>query len=1184
MSAPATVNLSTAELEQILRSVEPSVVLTPSRIMRRVIRMHRGVASFLRQPPHRKTYVIRSEELLSLVDREELDLADKHALPPTVLLIVRPRPEKLLAVPREQLLQDYWRLLFHAKVDAAMALRSSQGLLGSAEAVKRIHAIGQAAFDEIRSVLQKERYLLPPTDNASVYREFVAVYLELRLFLPRALAVYFPSLTDHDRIDRIIAQDIDGGAVFAAARLPGALEPGIAGEVAARLEGEAGTPAPAVAALSAEDQRERKLLHEGLIRRADKASALGNFARAATLRTRAAAQYGVESAEASRSAVRGELQRLAQRLHAIFADTRGDDWTDVLLAILEPSAIGWRTHGARVLYDLQAMCLDHEREIFKLDLVGWMLSAGKVPIRRPLPSKRLVSMYQHLSKAIHRLHAAPFPQPVRTKALAQLEPCLARLDEQVRQTLRPKLAAAIAEVGLVPANPPEEVARHKMVEELLDRVIDRGFIAMGDLRDAISRNQLKMRDVSNWRAFLRDELLHLDRLLARSLDGVYRRGEIYLRLPQRMSSLAFGTNIGRFITRFIAVPYLGAFVLLEAIQHVVHMFTGDPELPAVATELAGDALPAPTMGAATSALYSAAGEAAQAATREAFPPSNIHLNSWPSILIVGSVLLWLLHADRLRQVLFRLIRWAFRKFYGIVVELPSEVLRLGIVQKIVNNRPTRLFYRFVLKPAFFGFVVWFAMRSGGLDFGVSLRVALLFFVLVNLVLNTRAGRSMEEQGGDLILRIWRKLGWRVLVGLFQYIVDAFKWLGDAVDQLRYNIDEYLRFRTGDSRLSTVGKLIGGALWFFVSYVIVFVFTLLVEPQINPIKHFPVVTVSHKVILPLGPVFVEELSPFIGAAKANTIVWSTIWVIPGMFGFLVWELKENWKLYRANRPKHLKPVIVGHHGESMLGLLRPGFHSGTVPKLYGKLRKIERKRIWRDVSKTERKCWLGLHHTEESIARFVDRDLLHLIEQSRAWGGVDMHVGHVHLGGNCVHIELTCPTLSDEPAHLILEEQSGWLVASIAEAGWLHKVSVQQLDAFKACLSGFYKLAAVDMVREQIEAVIDVDDHPYDVDERGIVVWPVSADQPAAVYPLKRDASVDGQKLFAPAEGAASATPLKDDASIQSGESLRIFRHRALTWQRWVDVWKEDRDGISQPGQLVDGPPLVALERSRKPKV
>ena len=147
----------------------------------------------------------------------------------------------------------------------------------------------------------------------------------------------------------------------------------------------------------------------------------------------------------------------------------------------------------------------------------------------------------------------------------------------------------------------------------------------------------------------------------------------------------------------------------------------------------------------------------------------------------------------------------------------------------------------------------------------------------------------------------------------------------------YTVDEWLRFRSGDNRLSVFVKLVGGGIWFFVSYVTAFAFTLLLEPQINPIKHFPVVTVSHKLLFPAGPLIVAQLSPYLGDVRANTIVWSTIWLIPGVFGFLVWELKENWRLYASNRPRHLKPVPIGRHGEPLLRLLRPGIHSGTLPQ-------------------------------------------------------------------------------------------------------------------------------------------------------------------------------------------------------------------------------------------------------------
>src|SRR5207248_10049289 len=100
-------------------------------------------------------------------------------------------------------------------------------------------------------------------------------------------------------------------------------------------------------------------------------------------------------------------------------------------------------------------------------------------------------------------------------------------------------------------------------------------------------------------------------------------------------------------------------------------------------------------------------------------------------------------------------------------------------------------------------------------------------------------------------------------------------------------------------------------------------------------------------------------------KANAVAGTIVWGIPGIFGFLVWELKENWKLYRANEAPTLSPVIVGSHGETMLRLMRPGFHSGTLPKLYAKLRRHER----RHQEIRARRRLEELHHVEAAVKRF-----------------------------------------------------------------------------------------------------------------------------------------------------------------------------------------------------------------------
>src|SRR5262249_2346914 len=158
-------------------------------------------------------------------------------------------------------------------------------------------------------------------------------------------------------------------------------------------------------------------------------------------------------------------------------------------------------------------------------------------------------------------------------------------------------------------------------------------------------------------------------------------------------------------------------------------------------------------------------------------------------------------------------------------------------------------------------------------------------------------------------------------------VWAFRELAAWVERTLYAVDEWFRFREGQSKPSYTLKVILGCVWFPIAYVVRFAFNLLIEPQVNPVKHFPVVTVSHKVLF-------TSLIPGSNPTGISEAALGAIFTgVPGIFGFLAWELRENWRLYEANRPRTLTPVVLGHHGETMRGLLRPGFHSGTVPKQF-----------------------------------------------------------------------------------------------------------------------------------------------------------------------------------------------------------------------------------------------------------
>jgi hypothetical protein len=125
--------------------------------------------------------------------------------------------------------------------------------------------------------------------------------------------------------------------------------------------------------------------------------------------------------------------------------------------------------------------------------------------------------------------------------------------------------------------------------------------------------------------------------------------------------------------------------------------------------------------------------------------------------------------------------------------------------------------------------------------------------------------------------------------------------------------------------------------------------------------------------------------------AFPLVTLTVLLLPGLFGFLVWELKENWKLYQANHRGGLQPTdsddveptgqspvepaVVGSHGETMRGLMSRGFHSGTLPKGFDRLRKVIRDEIRDEIPypKRLRRVQRQLEEVQQAVCVFFERE-------------------------------------------------------------------------------------------------------------------------------------------------------------------------------------------------------------------
>jgi hypothetical protein len=1103
MSAVAPPALTLAELEQIVHAVAPSALLVLPRLLRRIISKDRGVGGLGLAVPHRKSYVIDRDALMGIVSLSELG-ATARELPERLILLAQPDEQRLASRPIEESLRRLWRLLFHARIHLALDQRMAEGVWTAGDIRQRIHALGAAEFNEVREVLRQENYLLPPEVETTTYVEFAALYLELRYFARPLLSRYFPTLKPFERIDELLAADLDAEVLYQTTRLGGVADPEFPPE-----ENEADEPQTTDEPISIAPSEP---LFRRLIHRAKRAARVGNQARAAILRQRAALAAAPERAAETAAAARAELDRLAVRVGAALGldERQTAAWRRALYGLLRPAARGVWPAAARLLYDVQAACVERERGVFEVDLVAWVVSLGRTPLKRPLPNQPDVSIVKHLRSAARRLGAARIDDGTRRALTGLLGRAIEQSEEHLRDRFRPLLAGSVAAVGLEPADYPERIASKKLTEELLDTISERGHLNMGQVRDAISRNRLNLPDLSGPREFVAgDPLLRVDRRFAAALDSVYHRGEFYLRWLQRFSALAFGTRPGRFFTRFLALPFGGAFVVLEGVQHVLHLIVGH----------------------------------------------HVHITNLISVIVTGWFFMALLYLPRMRRRLGHLLGLAFRA----LIDVPALIWRQPFVRALLTSRPVRFLVRYLVKPLVPSALFWLYLLFREFPETLANVLAGVAFLCLAVLLNSRWVRNWEEVVLDQALRGWNQIRTEMLPALFHLVMDWFKQLVEVIDRGLYAVDEWLRFKQGENRGMLAAKAALGVGWSLVAYIVRFVINLLVEPQVNPIKHFPVVTVSHKLVMTLGlhPI-ISVLETMMEPAAARSLGVGIATGIPGIFGFLVWEFRENWRLYRANQPGELRPVIVGHHGETIPRFLRLGFHSGTLPKLFGKLRRAERQALRRGKWKKAHKLRHNLHHAQQAVRRFVERELVALLNDTPSWRATPLRLESIGLASKRITLELACSQLSDDKLVVALEEQAGYLVAGLSQRGWVDVLEAARLETFRNALAGLYKLAGVDLTREQLDACFDPRRFDYDVTAEGLRVWPHDHPAAMATYDLA------AENTLLPRTNGTPTPELPTPAANQV-----LFNRVPITWQEWVHAWENAAAGKEQVKLIPD---------------
>ncbi len=1064
-----------------------------------MIARDRGVWFLGGRVSRRTWYVIAGASLRLLVEPEEVGLPRGAQWPESVVLLARPDSEVLARTPREQILLVYWSRLYRARVRSDLWMTVASRGLGDAEIAARRRSIGLTEFAEARSVLERQGLVLAGDGDSVVYCEFAAAFLELLNFAPHLLAHTFPAIDDRDAVARLLASDVNGAALLSATRPPGApgLDDGDESEADGPEPGDQVDPVPAEVEENAEDEapfsgsphHNPKVAR--LSRSADMAARRGNDARAATLHACASRIVGAEAAGTHRARARAALKQLAERMQKALFIRKGEaeHWAEALTPLLRRASRGFWTPEARLLYDLQKVCVDHEREVFALDTLGWLFSFGRRPLKRPLPYLREVMMSKHLRTAARRLPNVTLAHEDRIRLETLLDPAVHQAELSLRERFRPWITATLEQTWVQPQNVPERVAYNKLVEELLDPIVARGFTTLGDFRDSASRSHLKMPDLSGPGELLRgDRLLMADRSLAASLEGVHRPGEVYMRALQRLSALAFGTRLGRFLTLFAALPFGGSFVALKGLEEIDHLFL---------SHLTG---------------------------------KHHQLVTVLSVTVLGLLALATINFTSFRRQFLAALSalgWFLR---AVFVSLPAWILRNPLLRKVLTSPVSWFLWQWIMKPMVVAVPAWLIARRFSRGPSEALGTGSAVFLVASFLFNTRDGRRLEQLILDHLAEAGRAFVLEVVPGAIRAVMWAFEQVIERMERVLYAVDEWLRFRAGQSGASLAAKAVLGLLWAIVAYLVRFYVNLLIEPQVNPIKHFPVVTVSHKVMLPfLGELtrLVEGLlAPIFGTYLGWALAWANVLLIPGIFGFLVWELKSNWRLYAANRSRTLEPEIVGSHGETVVRLLRPGFHSGTLPKLFARLRRAERSRGRQTAALKRREA---LHHVEESFRRFVERDVVALLRESQMPGVAAVHAGSIRLASNRVRLELIASDEHSQPLLVDLIEHEGLLIAGVARAGWAAHLSRDARRTLADAFVGFFKMSGVQLAFPRL----DVDS----LDEVGMHL----------------------------------------DSLTRKGKAVAM-NHVILTWTDWVATW--EGDSLDQPAGA-DGTHLVDVLSPRE---
>src|SRR5207237_4313233 len=127
-----------------------------------------------------------------------------------------------------------------------------------------------------------------------------------------------------------------------------------------------------------------------------------------------------------------------------------------------------------------------------------------------------------------------------------------------------------------------------------------------------------------------------------------------------------------------------------------------------------------------------------------------------------------------------------------------------------------------------------------------------------------------------------------------------------------------------------------------------------------------------------------------------------------------------------------------------------------------------------------------------------------------------------------------------------------------------ELTSEQRQVLSSVLAGLYKIAGVDLVREQLTASVSPHVPAWYITDHCLVI----RDDPLNGHSIAYDLRESHDLLLHQHHNGDLVTP---DVNVD-GKSL-FFSRVPLTWEQWVECWQRDADGKGHPKLLPETLPL-----------